>query len=75
MSPTPGTQNGDSYTSADFSESPTFTFESGFFDGPITVALSQENGGDIYFTTDGSTPNVNSQKYTQPISINTFNRM
>jgi len=64
MSPTPGTQNGDSYTSADFSESPTFTFESGFFDGPITVALSQENGGDIYFTTDGSTPNVNSQKYT-----------
>ena len=70
MSPTPGTQNGDSYTSADFSESPTFTFESGFFDGPITVALSQENGGDIYFTTDGSTPNVNSQKYTQPISIN-----
>ena len=70
MAPTPGAANGISSASKDLSKSPTFTFESGFFNTQITLSLSQENGADIFYTTDGSTPSASSQKYTQAININ-----
>ncbi len=70
MTPTPGIQNGVTYASKDLSEEASFNFESGFFDNSISLVLSQENAADIFFTTDGSTPNSNSQKYTQAINVN-----
>ena len=70
MAPTPGSQNGTTQATKDLSKAPQFTFDSGFFNSPIAVAMSQENGADIYFTTDGSTPNSGSQKYTQAINVN-----
>ena len=43
---------------------PTFTLSNNL----LTIASDTE-GAEIYYTTDGSTPTVNSQKYTGPISL------
>lgn len=43
---------------------PTFTLANNL----LTIASDTE-GAEIYYTTDGSTPTVNSQKYTGPISL------
>ena len=69
MSPTPNALNGPSHESKDRSKEPKFSFESGFFSNQIVLELTQDNGADIYYTTDGSTPSQSSSKYTQAINI------
>ena len=48
---------------------PTFNIGSGTLIGAQSLQLSTPNGGNIYYTTDGTTPTVNSTLYTVPIPI------
>jgi len=51
---------------------PTFSLPSGVYSGPQTLSLTHSNAGaNIYYTTDGSMPNLNSTIYASPITINT----
>lgn len=43
----------------------------GSYDRPITVTLSSDINSTIYYTLDGSSPNLNSLKYTAPLPIDT----
>lgn len=69
MSPTPGSQNTLTHASKNRSDVPEFSFDSGFFNTPITVSLSQANSADIFYTTDGSIPDENASKFTQTINV------
>ena len=51
------------------SKKPNFTLDSGFYDTTQAIELTQENGGAIYYTTDGSIPSQSSKVYSSPISI------
>ena len=46
---------------------PTFSQEEGTYDDIVTLELSSNTNGTIYYTTDGSEPNESSQVYTVPI--------
>ena len=70
MIPTPGTKNKNALSALFKSKKPIFDKESGFYSGTQTVSLSQENGGTIYYTTDGSIPTTNSSVYSHPITVN-----
>jgi hypothetical protein len=52
-------------------EPPTFNYESGKYDGPISVTIEcLTQNAKIYYTSDGSTPNENSILYTgNPILV------
>lgn len=49
--------------------SPQADIEAGDYNGKQIVALSAEDGADIYYTTDYSVPTADSQKYTEPVLI------
>ena len=54
------------------SEAPVFTPESGTYDEVQEITISSETGGDIYYTTDGTDPTVETgTKYEQPVLIQT----
>ena len=69
--PSPGGANGadpfDMYTG--YVPTPTFSVESGYHAGALSVALSVAGGFDIYYTLDGYTPTEGSILYTGPIDI------
>lgn len=46
-----------------------FSAQSGFYADPFTLTISSENGYDIRYTLDGSTPTIDSPLYTEPIQI------
>lgn len=48
---------------------PEFSMLGGFYSSSINVELSSYLGGDIYYTLDGSEPELTSAKYTQAIPI------
>ena len=48
---------------------PVFSQESGFYDSSFSLNLTAEEGCTIYYTTDGSDPTTESEKYTAPITI------
>lgn len=51
---------------------PSMDVQAGYYASPITVALStNEIGGTIYYTTNGSQPSNTSTQYTGPINIST----
>lgn len=47
----------------------TFSKEPGTYDAPISINLAAPVGATIYFTTDGSTPSLSSQTYSDPIAL------
>lgn len=49
--------------------SPTFSLESGSYIQPDPIKLSAPGEGTIYYTTDGSTPTVDSLQYMGPIPL------
>jgi polygalacturonase len=51
---------------------PTFSLASGTYSSPQTVTLSDSTpGAVIYYTTDGTSPSVQSPKYTAPLQVGT----
>ncbi|MDD3322550.1 MAG: CotH kinase family protein [Paludibacter sp.] len=67
---TPGASNNTStaYTNLDCNV-PEFTVKGGFFNTSISAGITSYLGGDIYYTTDGSDPELSSTKYTEPLNI------
>ena len=68
--PTPGTSNSNFSYQGSLSI-PEFSLESGFYDGDqLQIELdNDEDGSLIYFTTDGSIPNISDLQYEYPITI------
>jgi hypothetical protein len=59
-------------TTESFFPAPTASHPSGFYEHPITVALSSEDrGGTIYYSLDGSIPTTDSRRYEKPLGIKT----
>lgn len=48
---------------------PTVSYDSGSYDSSIDVVLYSSTGDSIFYTLDGSTPNINSTQYTGPVRI------
>ena len=48
---------------------PVFSKESGFYDSSFELSLTAEEGCTVYYTTDGSDPTTESEKYEAPITI------
>ena len=58
---------------------PEFSKESGFYDSGFSLTINAPAGTTVYYTTDGSDPTTESEKYTAPINItdmsNTENKL
>ena len=67
MKPTPGQDNTQGLRS--ISAMPSSEFAPGVYTGDDGFDVSLEADGVIYYTTDGSEPDVNSLQYTQPVHI------
>ena len=68
MNPTPNQSNSAGVERAILSSKPTFSKTSGFINN-TQISLSSVNGAPIYYTTDGSIPSTNSQRYQGEIAI------
>ena len=66
--PTPKTTN-DNNGLREISLNPSFSKDGGVYDNINTLEINIEGSGNIYYTTDGSTPTTNSNLYTEPINI------
>ncbi len=69
MTPSPEAENLSAISHLIRAKKPIFSLESGFYNGTQQLTLEQPDGGEVFYTTDGSIPTQNSQKYTQPITI------
>lgn len=56
------------YGEEDYTEL-TFSHVSGFYDEPFMLTLYAPKGTEIYYTLDGSEPDENAHRYTEPIPI------
>lgn len=66
--PSPNTSN--SGSSLAYAQKPSFSLEPGNYSGTANLSIStDDNSSSIYYTTDGSTPDENSQLYTTPINL------
>jgi len=66
--PTPNEKNDDNGI-RQLSMNPTFSKESGIYNDITSLEVAINSLGNVYYTTDGSIPNENSIKYTEPIII------
>lgn len=64
--PTPGASNSGA---AKISATPTASLPQGVYDDVTTLTISFSGAGDIYYTTDCTTPTRSSSHYTKPITI------
>ena len=48
---------------------PIFDTESGFYEEPFLLSIAAEEGTQVYYTLDGSVPDMNSALYTGPLEI------
>lgn len=53
----------------DMEEAPEISAISGTYYIPMMIEVTEEEGKDVYYTTDGSTPNLHSNLYTEPIPM------
>ncbi|MDC0497518.1 lamin tail domain-containing protein, partial [bacterium] len=69
QNPTPGAANGDS--ASGFVADTAFSFDRGFYDAPVVVAVTSETpNAEIRYTVDGTEPTaVTGQSYVNPIVI------
>lgn len=51
------------------SSCPVFSENSGTYEGSLTLTLSDDNGGSIFYTLDGSRPDLKSNLYREPIEL------
>ena len=66
--PTPAAPNNTtSYTGC--ANQPVILTKGGFFDSPVTVSITQDLGGTVHYTLDGTEPSATSTVYTGPIKI------
>lgn len=64
--PTPCAENDEN---PKYLEEPLFSAESGFYDEEFQLSLTANEGEQIYYTLDGSTPDANSTLYTEAITV------
>ena len=65
--PTPGQDNNSQ--AGIVSEKPHFDKKEGVYQDSVTVTITAGNGAKIYYTTDGTTPTLNSTLYTAPLTF------
>ena len=68
LSCTPGAANA-APQGSDAVHAPTFSHESGFYDAAFQLTLTVPDGTEVYYTTDGSDPTTQSERYTGAISV------
>jgi hypothetical protein len=68
LNPTPNASNNGSAV-PEVSASPSFSLESGYYSGSITVGITATAGAEIRFEIGGAVPTSNSPLYTAPIAI------
>ena len=70
MTPTPGTANTTpGYTGR--SNQPVILTQGGAYAGSVTVTITNDQGGKVYYTTDGSEPTEQSSVYSAPLTFTT----
>ena len=68
MTPTPGAANtAPGYTGR--SNQPVILTQGGAYTGSVTVTITNDQGGKVYYTTDGSEPTEQSNVYTTPLTF------
>ena len=68
MTPTPGAANTTpGYTGR--SNQPVILTQGGAYSGSVTVTVTNDQGGVVYYTTDGSEPTMSSNIYTTPLTF------
>ncbi|WP_296694287.1 CotH kinase family protein [Ruminococcus sp.] len=68
MSSTPGKNNA-APEGSNAVRTPSFSAESGFYDTGFALTLDVPQGTTVYYTTDGSDPTTESEKYTGAITV------
>ncbi len=68
MEETPGAANS-SEKYASYTAKPEISSEGGYVNSGTVITVSAPQNAELYYTTDGSEPNINSQKYTGGITL------
>ena len=69
MYPTPGEENWDVHMQLTEANVPEVSKNSGFYTNSVHVSLSADAGDEIYYTLDGSYPDLGSLHYSHPLTL------